>query len=276
MSKRELEGRVALVTGGGSGQGRATALALAEMGADIVFGSFVAGHGTMAPGESTTYPSDEEMAQVKAAIEQHGVRAHGQHHDVRSDESCQDLVDSAILNFGGIDVLANVAGICMQGPISGHDDAAWNKVIDINLTGTYRMVKRCLPGMIDKGWGRIVIVASTAANVSEPNYGAYCASKAGVLGLMRCTALEAAPFGVTCNAINPGFVETGMVAGDMEALARHNNITIEEAYAQSAAVSPMNRMLQPEEIAAMAAFLCTDAARGITMEDINVAMGSLW
>ena len=67
-----------------------------------------------------------------------------------------------------------------------------------------------------------------------------------------------------------------MVAGDMEALARHNNITIEEAYAQSAAVSPMNRMLQPEEIAAMAAFLCTDAARGITMEDINVAMGSLW
>ncbi|MGY8995057.1 MAG: SDR family oxidoreductase, partial [Alphaproteobacteria bacterium] len=76
--------------------------------------------------------------------------------------------------------------------------------------------------------------------------------------------------------INPGFVDTGMVVGDMETLARLNDISLDDAYAQSAAVSPMNRMLQPDEIASMAAFLCTDAGRGITMEDINVAMGSLW
>ncbi len=276
MSERELEGRVALVTGGGTGQGRAAALALAAMGADIVFGSFVAGQGTMMAGEATTYPSDDEMREVAAATEQHGVRAHGQHHDVQSDSSCQALVDAAGERFGKVDILVHSAGICKQGPISGHDDAAWDKVIDVNLTGSYRMVKRCLPGMMDQGWGRIVLIASTAANVGAPNYGAYCASKAGMLGLMRCTALEAAPHGVTCNAINPGFVDTGMVVCDMEALSRHNGISIEEAYAQSAAVSPMNRMLQPDEIASMAAFLCTDAARGITMEDINVAMGSLW
>ncbi len=276
MSERELEGRMALVTGGGSGQGRASALMLAEMGADIVFGSFVAGQGTMMEGEATTYPSDDEMDGVAAAIEQHGVKAHGQHHDVQSDASCQALVDAATERFGKIDILVHAAGICKQGSIAGHDDAAWNKIIDVNLTGSYRMVKRCLPGMIDQDWGRIVLIASTAANVGAPNYGAYCASKAGMLGLMRCTALEAATHGVTCNAINPGFVDTGMVVGDMEALARLNNISLDEAYAQSAAVSPMNRMLHPDEIASMAAFLCTDAARGITMEDINVAMGSLW
>ena len=88
MSERELEGRVGLVTGDGTGQGRATALALAGVGADIVFGSFVAGQGAMMEGESTTYPSDVEMKQVSAAIEQYGVRAHGQHHDVQSDTSC--------------------------------------------------------------------------------------------------------------------------------------------------------------------------------------------
>jgi len=274
MAERELEGRVALVTGGGTGQGRAAALALAAMGADIVFGSYVAQGGEKAVG--TTFPTDDEMREVAAAIEQHGVKAHGQHHDVRSDESCDALVAAATERHGRIDILANVAGICIQGPISGHDDANWDTVIDINLTGAYRMVKRCLPGMIERGWGRIVIVASTAANVGAPNYGAYCASKAGTLGLMRCTALEGAPHGVTCNAINPGFVDTGMVKHDMEALARLNDITIEEAYRQSAAVSPQNRMLEPEEIAAMIAFLCTEGARGITMEDIDVAMGSLW
>jgi 3-hydroxybutyrate dehydrogenase len=276
MAERELEGRVAVITGGGTGQGRATAIAMAEMGADIVFGSFVAGHGAMMAGESTTYPSDEEMAGTLAAIEQHGVKAFGQHHDLRSDASCQALVDKATDTFGRLDILVNAGGICVQGAISDLDDAAWDKVIDVNLTGSYRMVKRCLPLMTGRGWGRIVLIASTAANVGAPNYGAYCASKAGLLGLMRCTALEAAAHGVTCNAINPGFVDTGMVVGDMEALARNTGITVEEAYRQSAAISPMNRMLAPEEIAAMAAYLCTDAARGITMEDINVAMGSLW
>lgn len=274
MAKRELEGRVALVTGGGTGQGRAIALSLAAMGADIVFGSFLSGKGAEARG--TTFPSEQEMAEAKAAIEQHGVTAHGQHHDLQSDASCDALVAAALERHGQIDILAHAAGLCLQGAISGHDDANWHTVIDINLNGTYRMVRRCLPGMIEGGWGRIVIIASTAANVGAPNYGAYCASKAGLLGLMRCTALEAAPHGVTCNAINPGFVDTGMVFHDMEALARESNITVEEAYRQSAAISPMDRMLEPDEIASMAAFLCTDNARGITMEDINVAMGSLW
>ena len=271
---RELEGRVALVTGGGTGQGRAAALALAAMGADVVFGSYVARDGEDAVG--TTYPTDGEMRRTAAAIRKRGVRALGRHHDARSDESCQALADAAAERFGGVDILVNAAGICVQGPICGHDDAHWREVIDVNLTGAYRMTKRCLPGMIERGWGRIALVASTAANVGAPNHGAYCASKAGLLGLMRCVALEGAPHGVTCNAVCPGFVDTGMVRQDMEALARREGIAVGEAYARTAALSPMNRMLQPDEIAAAVAFLCSDGARGVTMESIDIAMGSLW
>ena len=276
MAKRELEGRVTLVTGGGSGQGRAIALALAAKGADIAFGSFVAGEGDMAPWEETTYPTRQEMAEAASAIEQHGTSAHGQHLDLRSNESCQDMIEQARNRFGKIDILANVAGICAQLALPGHDDEAWDKVIDINLSGTWRMIRRCLGPMMERGWGRIIVISSTAANVGAANYSAYCASKAGLLGLMRCAAIEGAPHGVTCNAINPGFVNTGMVKINLQRLARIRGMTKEGAYAEAASGSPMNRILQPDEIAGIAAFLCTDAASGITLEDITVSGGRLW
>lgn len=276
MERRELEGRVALVTGGGTGQGRAIALALAARGADIAFGSFVAGNGEMAAWEETTYPTAEQMDEVVSAIEQHGVGALGQHLDLRSNESCRNMIEGTHDRFGRIDILANVAGICVQVPLPGHADDAWEKVIDVNLTGTWRMIRQCLGPMMDRGWGRILIISSTAANVGAENYSAYCASKAGLLGLMRCAAIEGAPHGVTCNAINPGFVDTGMVEKNFRILARIKGTEIEEARAEAAASSPMNRMIQPDEIASLAAFLSTDAASGITMEDITVSAGALW
>ncbi len=274
--QRELENRVALVTGGGSGQGRAIALALASKGADIAFGSFVAGHGGMAAWEETTYPTEDQMAEVASAIEQHGVGAYGQHLDLQSNQSCQDMIEGTCDRFGRIDILANVAGICAQVPLPGHPDDAWEKVIDVNLSGTWRMIRQCLGPMMERNWGRILIISSTAANVGAENFSAYCASKAGLLGLMRCAALEGAPHGVTCNAINPGFVDTGMVERSFRVLERIKGTNIAEARAEAAASSPMNRMIQPDEIAAIAAFLSTDAASGITMEDITVSAGALW
>ena len=276
MAKRELEGKAALVTGGGSGQGRAISLALAAMGADVAFGSFVVGEGDMASWEETTFPTREEMEEVANRIERHGTGAHGQHLDLRSNESCQDMIEQTCDRFGKIDILVSAAGICAQLALPGHDDAAWDKVIDVNLSGTWRMIRRCLGPMMERGWGRIIVISSTAANVGAANYSAYCASKAGLLGLMRCAAIEGAPHGVTCNAINPGFVDTGMVEINLERLACIKGMTKEEAYIEAASGSPMNRILQPDETAGIAAFLCTDAASGITMEDITVSGGSLW
>ena len=276
MAQRELEDKVALVTGGGSGQGRAIALALAAKGADIAFGSFVTSRGDMAAWEETTYPTEGQMAEVASAIEKHGVGAHGQHLDLRSNASCRDMVERTCEKFGRIDILANVAGICAQVPLPGHPEEAWEKVIDVNLTGTWRMIRQCLGPMMERGWGRILIISSTAANVGAENFGAYCASKAGLLGLMRCAAIEGAPHGVTCNAINPGFVDTGMAEKSFRVLERTRGTDIEQARAEAAASSPMNRMIQPDEIAAIAAFLSTDAAGGITMEDITVSAGALW
>ena len=277
MVQRELENRVALVTGGGSGQGRAIALALAARGADIAFGSFVAGHAGMAAWEETTYPTEDQMAEVASAIEQHG--------RPRPWPASRPAIERELPGHDRQDLRTGSAGSTYS-PMSpesaprfhlpGHPDDVWEKVIDVNLSGTWRMIRQCLGPMMERNWGRILIISSTAANVGAENFSAYCASKAGLLGLMRCAALEGAPHGVTCNAINPGFVDTGMVEKSFRTLERIKGTDITQARAEAAASSPMNRMIQPDEIAAIAAFLSTDAAGGITMEDITVSAGALW
>lgn len=277
MQDRELEGHSTVVTGGATGQGRAIALALAARGADVAIGSYLDSHGRAGGfGEDTTYPSDDQLAATVAALKACGVRALGQHHDLRSNESCQSLVDAAVAAFGKVDILVNAAGTSFEQPIVGHTDEQWQHVIDVNLTGAYRMIRRCLPAMIERGWGRIVNIASTAANVAAPDNPAYCASKHGLLGLTRAVALEGAAHGVTCNAINPGYVRTGMMASSVEAQARRRGITAEALIAEIEQEQPQKRIIEPEEIAALAAFLCSDAARGITMEDVTVSGGSLW
>ena len=276
MGERTLEGRAALVTGGGSGQGRAIALALAERGADVAVGSFLASHGAVAANTDTHHPSEKELAEVASAIESHGARAVGRHHEARSDESCQALFEAASSAFSKVDILVNAAGITVEHPMASHNDDDWHRVIDVNLNGAYRMTKRCLPGMVERGWGRIVNIASTAANVGALGNAAYCASKSGMLGLTRCVALEGAPHGVTCNAICPGFVETEMMWSNMRRHARERGITYGELHAETVESYPQKRLVEPEEIAALAAFLCSGGARGITAEAITVACGSLW
>ena len=172
----------------------------------------------------------------------------------------------------------NSAGTSVQSPLCGHSENAWLTVIDTNLNGAFRMIRACLPGMIERRWGRIINIASTAASTGHPENAAYCASKAGLLGLTRVTALEGAPHGVSCVAVSPTWVETKLMHRSMGILAEEEGKgrTIDEMMEETRKANPQNRIVQTQEIAALAAFLCRDEAAGITMEDIQVSAGAFW
>ena len=276
MIERYLETRAALVTGGATGQGHAIALALAARGCDVAIGSRLSAEGRAVPGVHAHFPTQEELGEAVRAIEARGVRAIGADHDLRSNESCAALYQAAVGAFGKVDILCNAAGVHGEHSICGHDDELWHRIVDVNLNGCYRMTRLALPGMIERGWGRIVNIASTAGNIGEAINGAYCASKAGILGLTRCVALEGAPHGVTCNAINPGYVETGMMRASLATQAKREGRDVDAILAEIVASYPQKRTIPPAEIAALAAFLCRDEARGVNMSDIDVAGGSIW
>lgn len=278
MAERYLEGRAGLVTGGASGMGRAMALAIAEAGADVAIGSLLADRGdTRVGGELSNLPGKEELERTAAEIEAHGVRCLPLPLDVTSDESVEAFFRAAVDRFGKVDVLMNAAGITAEQTLSGHPDALWHKVHDVNLHGVYRTTKRCLPPMMERGWGRIVNIASTAASVGAPASPAYCASKAAVVGMSRCVALEGAPHGVTCNTISPGWVETRFGTDWLSHVGETaEGKAGEEFIRQVKAESPQGRLIHPSEIGALAAYLCREEARGITMQDLTVSGGSLW
>jgi NAD(P)-dependent dehydrogenase (short-subunit alcohol dehydrogenase family) len=278
MTDRYLTDRVAMVTGGASGMGRAIALALAEKGADVIIGSLLAkGAAEATDGVVVHRPGEAEMQQTRQKIEEFGVRAYACGLDVCQPTVCDDFYDRAIQAFGRVDILANAAGITAEQTISGHSEALWLKVMDVNANGPFRMTRLVLPAMIEQGWGRIINIASTAASVGGVTSGAYCASKAAVVGLTRCVAQEGAPHGVTCNAISPGWVATDFQQKWMARIAaeggRQNS---DDITAGAIADNPQKRLIKPREIAALAAFLCSRDAFGITGQDLTVSGGSLW
>ena len=268
------------MTGGASGMGRATALALARAGADVAIGSLVASQrgSAVLPDQNCYTPMDAALAATKREIEGEGVRALALPLDVCSAASVEASHRAILEALGEVDVLINAAGSSVRKFIADHPDELWYRMLDVNLTGPYRTIKLCLPGMIRRRWGRIVNFASTAANIGYPMHGAYCASKSGLLGLTRCVALEGAPHGVTCNAINPGFVDTdsNYSASKMEIEIAGLDTSVEAYRAQIADSLPQKRYLKPEEVAALAAFLCRPEALGIEGQDITMAMGSQW
>lgn len=272
-----LSGRGAIVTGGFSGMGFAIASALAEAGANVAVGSYIAPADSARP-DAAYYPGADEIERVRAALSVHGTKVHAAHLDVRDSDATASFMAEAQAAVGAADILVNAAGTTAEQPVCGHSDALWEKIVDTNLTGAFRVIRTLLPGMIERRWGRIVNIGSTAASVGWKDNPAYCASKAGLLGLTRCVALEGAPHGVTCTMISPTWVETELMRRNVAQVVERegNGRSADELMDEFRKANPQGRMMQPEEIAALAVFLCTDAARGITMENIQITGGALW
>lgn len=279
MSNRYLSGRTAWVTGGASGMGRATALRLAKAGANVAIGSLVRSQRRVALKDQNVHtPPDESLDETKAALEALNIQCLAMPLDVCSDSSVEESFGAIIARFGKIDILVNAAGSSARKLMVDHPDDLWYRLIDTNLSGPFRTIRLCFPDMVERRWGRIVNFASTAANVGYIRHSAYCASKSGLLGLTRCVALEGAAYGVSCNAINPGWVATdsNYSACQQEIAIAGLNISVEEYRARVAEGLPQKRFLDPDEVGALVAFLCRDEAYGINSEAITIAMGSLW
>lgn len=272
-----LANRSALITGGLTGQGFAIASALAQAGANVAVGSYV-GEAQGRLGDAAAYPELTEIERVREALAKFGTKVVAGHLDVRNITTISHFFTQFYMHFTHVDILINAAGTTVEQPVCGHTDELWDKILDTNLNGAFRMTREVLPGMIARRWGRIVNIGSTAASVGWKDNPAYCASKAGLLGLTRCVALEGAPHGVTCNMVSPTWVETELMQRNISQLIAREGKgrTLAAAMAEIAAQNPQNRLIQPDEIAAAVAFLCSDAAKGITGENLQITGGALW
>jgi NAD(P)-dependent dehydrogenase (short-subunit alcohol dehydrogenase family) len=251
VTASRFEGRRALVTGGASGIGRATAGRLAAEGAAV----FVVD------------VNEEGCAQTVEEITSAGGRAATTHCDVREPRSCQAAVDEAIASLGGLDVLCNIAGVLHHGLTRDCSDAEWERVIGVNLTGTFNVTRAALPHLQEPHCA-IVNLASAAALQAVPYAAAYCASKGGVLMLTKAIAIEHAKTGPRVNCICPGLVQTPMTA-DFE-------LPPGADFKLFAHISPrMESAATPEDIAAMAAYLASEEARFITGSAFTIDGGQV-
>jgi len=270
-----VAGKIAIVTGGLSGIGYAIAQQLQACGSQVVIAS--RGFSDSRP-PATGTRSLEDCSNSDAAADEHAFAMLGAALDITDSDSIKRFEDQVHNKLGGIDILVNAAGISVSSTIDGHSDSQWEAVIDTNLNGAFRMTRLAISDMRSKGWGRIVNIGSTAAETGHIASAAYCASKAGLLGLTRCTALEGAADGITCNMVSPTWVDTPMMRNSMNQLVECSDqfANVEAAIQAIAAENPQGRLIESDEIAALVTFLCSENAKGITMENIQVTGGALW
>ena len=248
-----MNGRVALVTGGGRGIGREAALLLAAAGARVMIVS-------------------------RSAAELAGVGLEYIAADLATPEGCGLTVAETERRLGPIDLLVVNHGIgsAHERLVWEQDPAVWRETMRVNLDAPFELARLTAGGMCKRGFGRLVFTSSTAGEKAERCGSAYTASKHGVIGLARAIAQDAGPFGVTSNAVLPGWVRTAMAERSAATEAGRRGISVEQVWRERAAIYPRNRVLEPVEVAQVIAFLCSDDAGGINGEAITVALGGAW
>ena len=255
-----LKSKSAVVTGSTSGIGLAIARALAQEGANVLINGF---------GDPAAI--EKERAGIEAEF---GVKAVYSGADMTKPDQIAAMIAQAEATFGAVDVLVNNAGIQFVSPVEDFPTEKWDQIIAINLSSAFHAIHAAVPGMKSRGWGRIISTASAHSLVGSPFKSAYVAAKHGIAGLTKAVALEVATNGITVNCISPGYVWTPLVESQIPDTMKARNMTKEQVINDVLlAAQPTKQFVTPEEVAAVAIFLCSDAAKQMTGANISVDGG---
>jgi 3-hydroxybutyrate dehydrogenase len=253
-----LQGKHAVVTGGGSGIGAATAEALVRAGARV----------TLMGRDAARLAAQRERLAALGHVGCIGM-------DVTQGESVAQAFVAAAEAFGAVDILVNNAGQAQAAPFAKTDLALWRRMLDVNLTGVFLCTQEVLPAMVQRGYGRIVNVASTAGQVGYAYVAAYCAAKHGVIGMTRSLALEVATKGVTVNAVCPGYTETELLRESLDQVMAKTGRSENEARAALVRANPQQRFVSPAEVANAVLWLCMPESGAMTGQSISVSGGEV-
>ncbi len=254
-----LEGKGAVITGGGRGIGAAVARALAAEGAAVVVSA----------------RTGSEIEAVADELRGGGHAAWAVPCDVTDPAQVFALAERAGEHLGQVDILVNNAGTVTSAPLKSLTLEEWNRTLAVNATGVFLCTKAFLPGMVERGWGRVVNVASIAGKIGGAYISAYAASKHAVLGFTRSVAAEVATTGVTVNAVCPGYVDTPMTDRSVARIVEKTGADPEEVRQTMRETSPQNRLMEPEEVALAVVNLCDPAARGMNGQALVVDGGGV-
>lgn len=251
---RGLDGRVAVITGGGRGVGAAIARLLASEGATII---------VSARGE-------HEIDAVASDLQQRGHQALAIRCDVMDTGEVEMLAYRALEWQGRVDILVNNAGIAHAASVAKTRVEDWDRVFAVNARGPFLCTRAFLPGMREKQWGRVINIASTAALEGDRYISAYAASKHALLGFTRALAAEVSGTGITANAVCPGYLDTDMTRDTIDRIVETTGRSREHALAAIVAKNPQRRLIHPDEVAQVVRFLCTEEASGVNGEAVLI------